>query len=94
MVWLYTAREFMLRPFRLLFPALCLLSVLVLPAGAATPQIAAGYFHTVALRSDGTLWAWGRNNYGQLGDGTTAQINSPVRIGTDTSWVQIAARGS
>jgi alpha-tubulin suppressor-like RCC1 family protein len=29
-------------------------------------QVAAGYYHTVAVRSDGTLWAWGRNDYGQL----------------------------
>ena len=32
--------------------------------------IAAGPYHTVGLKSDGTLWAWGRNYYGQLGDGT------------------------
>jgi len=33
--------------------------------------IAAGNHHTVALKEDGTVWAWGRNSDGQLGDGST-----------------------
>jgi alpha-tubulin suppressor-like RCC1 family protein len=43
--------------------------------------ISAGYDHTIALRTDGNLWAWGRNEYGQLGDGT-AWRESPTQIGT------------
>ena len=39
--------------------------------GATVIQVAAGCSHTVALKSDGTVWAWGGNGYGQLGDGTT-----------------------
>ena len=54
-------------------------------------QISAGAYHTVALKTDGTLWAWGYNNYGGLGDGTTAHKSSPVQIGTATDWAQISA---
>jgi alpha-tubulin suppressor-like RCC1 family protein len=41
----------------------------------------AGYFHTVGLQSDGSLWTWGLNEYGQLGDGTTEERHSPLQIG-------------
>jgi alpha-tubulin suppressor-like RCC1 family protein len=58
---------------------------------AVSPKIAAGEYHTVAIGSDGTLWAWGYNYYGQLGDGTTTDRHSPVQIGTDTNWVFVAA---
>ena len=54
-------------------------------------SIATGYFHTVALKSDGSLWAWGNNQYGSLGDGTTTNRLTPVRIGTDTDWISVAA---
>ena len=39
-----------------------------LGAGSQVVAIAAGKFHSMALKSDGTLWAWGANNYGALGD--------------------------
>ena len=47
--------------------------------------------HTIALKTDGSLWAWGLNGAGQLGDGTTENRSSPVQIGTDTDWVSIHA---
>ena len=53
--------------------------------------VAAGAWHTVALKQDGSLWAWGSNTYGQLGDGTTTQRTVPVRIGTSSSWATVAA---
>lgn len=43
--------------------------------------IAGGGSHTLALDSNGAVWAWGSNSYGQLGDGSTLQKNSPVPIG-------------
>ena len=41
--------------------------------------ISAGTNHTVALKDDGTVWAWGNNDYGRLGDGTTTQREYPVQ---------------
>ena len=43
-------------------------------------SVSAGWTHTLALRADGSLWAWGQNTYGQLGDGTTENRLSPVRV--------------
>jgi len=45
-----------------------------------TPMIAAGERHTIALKSDGTVWAWGANEYGQLGDGTTIDRYTPIQV--------------
>jgi alpha-tubulin suppressor-like RCC1 family protein len=42
--------------------------------------VEAGEFQILALKSDGTLWAWGYNNYGQLGDGTTTNRSTPVQV--------------
>ncbi|MDR2713747.1 MAG: InlB B-repeat-containing protein [Clostridiales bacterium] len=43
-------------------------------------RIAAGEAHTMEIRIDDTLWAWGLNTYGRLGDGTTTQRTLPVKI--------------
>lgn len=42
--------------------------------------VAAGYDHTLALSGNGEVWAWGRNQYGQLGDGTETERSKPVRV--------------
>jgi gliding motility-associated-like protein len=48
--------------------------------------VKSGDFHTLAIKTDGTLWAWGNNNYGQLGDGTTTNKNIPTKIGNSNDW--------
>jgi alpha-tubulin suppressor-like RCC1 family protein len=53
-------------------------------------DVAAGYAHTLALRSDGTVWSWGGNGDGQLGDGTT-ENRSPQPVPGLTGIVAIAA---
>jgi trimeric autotransporter adhesin len=52
--------------------------------------IAAGRFHTVALKTDGSLWAWGSNVSGQLGDGTLIDKKTPTKIGSANDWKEIA----
>ncbi len=53
-------------------------------------EIACGERYSIAIRTDGTLWAWGLNTYGQLGDGTTETRTSPVQIGPLTTWTKIS----
>jgi alpha-tubulin suppressor-like RCC1 family protein len=43
-------------------------------------QFSAGENHTCAVKTDGSLWCWGNNSYGQLGDGTYTDRNTPVQI--------------
>ena len=62
--------------------------------GTNWKSVAAGQYHTVAIKTDGTLWLWGWNNYGQLGDNTTTNRSSPVQtISSGTNWKSIAAVG-
>jgi len=66
------------------------------PLGApvATPAIAAGNQHSLYLRSDGTVWAWGFNTYGQLGNNTTTSSSTPVQVKNLTGVIAIAAGSS
>jgi hypothetical protein len=60
---------------------IALLCLIATPALAeVTPMVAAGSMHTVALKSDGTVMAWGTNGVGQLGNGTTTNRLSPVAV--------------
>lgn len=52
-------------------------------AGSELTGIAAGFSHSLVVKSDGTVWAWGNNDYGQLGDGTSgwdANKTEPVQV--------------
>lgn len=60
-------------------------------AGLKVTDIAAGWDHAVALRADGTVWAWGEGINGQLGDGASTQRTAPVRVGTLTSIASVGA---
>ena len=56
--------------------------------------IAGGGYHSMALKSDGTVWAWGANYYGQLGDGSTTNRTTPVQVSGLTGVVAIAGGGN
>lgn len=68
-----------------------LLAVFVLTtiSEAASARIAAGSFHTMLLKTDGRLWAWGDNSSGQLGNGTTTNKSSSTQVGTGTDWAAV-----
>jgi Secretion system C-terminal sorting domain/Regulator of chromosome condensation (RCC1) repeat len=53
--------------------------------------ISSGSFHTCAIKTDNTLWTWGKNNVGQLGDGTFVQKTIPTQIGTDQNWSSVSS---
>lgn len=54
-------------------------------------QVAAAWFSSYGIRTDGTLWAWGYNNKGQLGLGDVVNRSSPVQIGTGNTWSKVFA---
>ena len=66
--------------------------------GAAYVHVAAGSDFTFAIQSNGTLWAWGDNSYGELGDGTTTTRLQPVAVAEPTGaaagtrWTRIFAQ--
>ena len=67
-------------------------TIAIVSALAGVDSVSAGANHTVIIGTDGSLWAWGNNQFGQVGDGTTG-INriSFSRIGTQTNWEVISA---
>ena len=58
-----------------------------------TNKFSAAEGTVLAIKSDGTLWAWGRGDSGQLGDGTTVSKSSPVQIGALSDWAQVCTAG-
>ncbi|MBI5017187.1 MAG: choice-of-anchor D domain-containing protein [Deltaproteobacteria bacterium] len=61
------------------------------PVSPGWRSISVGSWHTAAVRTDGSLWAWGQNSSYQLGDGSARNKFVPTRIGTDTNWTSVAA---
>ncbi|HEV3292287.1 MAG TPA: hypothetical protein VG123_25200, partial [Streptosporangiaceae bacterium] len=63
--------------------------------GSNVVQVAAGWYlrfgHGLEARADGTVWAWGDNRFGQLGDGTTTTRLAPVQVTGLTGVTQVAA---
>lgn len=53
----------------------------------------AGISHTVALKADGSVWAWGFNSSGQLGNGATTNSFTPVQVSGLSGVTAVAAGG-
>ena len=61
--------------------------------GSGITQLSAGYDHVLALRSNGTVLAWGGNSQGQLGDGAVGGTSGPVQVVGLAGVSQVSAGG-
>ena len=59
----------------------------------ARSEVSAGGRHTCEIRTDGTLWCWGANFYGQLGTGDTVGGPTPRQVGSHDDWADVSAGG-
>jgi alpha-tubulin suppressor-like RCC1 family protein len=69
--------------------------VLVVGSFTDWTQVSAGFQHSVGLRANGTVWAWGSSIDGQLGNNSTTSRSSPTLVaGGFTDWIQVSARSN
>ena len=54
-------------------------------------SVVCGYWNTLAIKTDGTLWSWGNNWNGELGHNNIIRMSIPTKVGTDTDWEFISA---
>ena len=57
-------------------------------------KVYCGTDHSLSIKTDGTLWSWGRNGFGQLGQNDTTHRSSPAQVGSLTTWSQVAGGDS
>jgi alpha-tubulin suppressor-like RCC1 family protein len=63
--------------------------------GTNWKQVSAGSLHTAAIKTDGTLWTWGRGTYGVLGNATITNTSTPVTtFAGGTNWKQVSSGNS
>jgi len=59
--------------------------------GTNWKQVACGYLHGAAIKTDGTIWTWGRNNEGQLGNNSTTNSLTPITtFAGGNNWKQVS----
>jgi len=75
--------------------ATCAVTVAAANVPVGWAAVSAGFYHTLAIKEDGSLWAWGGNYSGQLGLGTADNGThpTPARVGTDTNWATVTTCG-
>src|SRR5690606_31456867 len=61
------------------------------PGLTGVTNISVGNLHTLAVKSDGTVWSWGHNWSGELGDGSTTSRATPAQINGLTDVVAVSA---
>jgi len=67
--------------------------VQTIAGGTNWKQVQVGKHSAGAIKNDGTLWVWGRNDYGNIGDNTTTHRSSPVQtISGGTNWKEISIK--
>ena len=68
--------------------------VQTISGGTNWRNISAGVFHTLAIKTDGTLWTWGTNTVGGLGNNTTITASSPIQtVSLGNNWKSVSAGG-
>jgi len=67
--------------------------LVLLPGFSIGAGIAGGYVHSLAFKNDGTVLAWGRNNSGQLGDGTNIARSTPVQVSGLSNVIAVSGGG-
>lgn len=65
----------------------------VTQVGTATDwlEVSAGNRFSLAIKTNGTLWSWGLNSTGQLGQNNVVNLNLPAQVGTASNWLRIDA---
>jgi alpha-tubulin suppressor-like RCC1 family protein len=77
-----------------LIVTVCLFGVFTPVANAAVAkEVAAGQGHTIVVKTDGTVWAWGYNYYGQLGNGDWLDQYTPVQVAGLDNVATVTAGG-
>ena len=61
-------------------------SPIQIPGTTWTNALASGPYQVGCVKSDGTLWTWGNNSYGVLGQNNQTAYSSPKQVGSDTNW--------
>src|SRR5262249_31160635 len=79
------------RPMKRQRAALAAIVCALLAPRAKAATVSAGVDHTLVVASDGTVWAWGDNGSGQLGDGSTTSRLTPVQVRGLSNVVAVSA---
>ncbi len=66
-------------------------SPVAVPSLSNVTMVSTGHYHSMALLADGSVWTWGYNYAGMLGDGTTTSRNQPVRVSGSRTYTYVAA---